>query len=55
MAETQPLIAQDPESHHGAKPSWKARTARILVHPVLHKSVIALVRSLNRHPSKIQN
>jgi len=45
MSEGQPLLAHDPESPHNkaAKPSWKDRTAHILGHPILHKSVIALI------------
>ena len=51
MSEEQPLLAHDPESPHhhhnkAAKPSWKVRTAKFLQHPILHKSVIALVSSL---------
>jgi hypothetical protein len=45
MAETQPLLVHDPESPHNkdAKPSWRARTAHFLEHPILHKSVITLI------------
>ena len=48
MSEAQPLLAHDPESPHNksAKPSWRARTANFLQHPILHKSVIALVSYL---------
>lgn len=55
--EEQPLLAHDPESPHNkaAKPTWKARTAHILEHPILHKSVIALVSSFIQPPLEIQN
>jgi len=43
MSETQPLLAHDPESPHTPKPSLKARVAHVLEHPILHKSVIALI------------
>ena len=51
MSEEQPLLAHDPESSHNkaAKPSWKARIARFLEHPILHKSVITLVSSSYIH------
>jgi len=45
MSETQPLLVHDPESPHNkaAKPSWRTRTAGFLIHPTLHKTVIALI------------
>lgn len=58
MSEEQPLLAHDPESSHNkaAKPSWKARTAHFLEHPILHKSVIALVSPLYTYNTvEIQN
>lgn len=48
MSEQQPLLAQpvdDPESqgYGPAKVSWRTKTAKVLEHPVLHKTVITLI------------
>jgi hypothetical protein len=49
MSEEQPLLVRDdPESVHNKPPhSWRAKTAHFLEHPILHKSVIALVSLLS--------